>query len=56
VCSARRDARVLSSSLAAPPRVTSTEGSEEDEEGEETVFQMIDGKERRGDRGVGAEA
>jgi hypothetical protein len=40
VCSARRDVRVPSSSLAAP-----TEGSEEDEEGEETVFQMIDGKE-----------
>jgi hypothetical protein len=30
------------------PRVTSTEGSEEDEEGEETEFQMIDGKEREG--------
>jgi hypothetical protein len=30
------------------PRATSTEGSEEDEEGEETEFQMIDGKEREG--------
>lgn len=30
------------------PCTTSTEGSEEDEEGEETEFQMIDGKEREG--------
>ena len=30
------------------PLATSTEGSEEDEEGEETEFQMIDGKEREG--------
>ncbi|KAF8262465.1 hypothetical protein EI94DRAFT_1743573 [Lactarius quietus] len=30
------------------PRATSTEGSEDDDEGEETEFQMIDGKEREG--------
>jgi hypothetical protein len=43
VCSAQRDARVPSSSLAAPPPRSK---AAKNQGGKETVFQMTDGKER----------